>query len=90
MGDLLQPEYGGGLFEFRVKTQCTRLQLDPATGQVACAEIKDLSKGRTYTIKAKKYVICAGAILTPGILVNSGLNTQLPALVSTTPLLANR
>jgi hypothetical protein len=37
---------------------------------------------KTYAIKAKKYVICAGAVLTPGILVNSGLDTQLPALVS--------
>jgi choline dehydrogenase-like flavoprotein len=37
---------------------------------------------KTYAIKAKKYVVCAGAVLTPGILVNSGLDKQLPALVS--------
>ena len=34
---------------------------------------------------AEKYVICAGAVLTPGILYNSGISTaELPALVSST------
>lgn len=82
LGDLSQPGNDGKLFELRANTQCLKVQLDTATGQVAWVVVKDLMKDRTYAIKAKKYVICAGAVLTPGILVNSGLDAQLPALVS--------
>ena len=62
-----------------------QLQLDPSSGQVAWVVVKDLMKARTYTIKANKYILCAGAVLTVEILVNSGFNSHnLPALVSTT------
>lgn len=66
-------------FEIRPNTQCVKLKLDQETGQVAKALVKDLLKNEQYYIVAKKYVICAGAVLTPGILFNSGFTT-LPAL----------
>jgi pyranose oxidase len=82
LGDLSEPKNDNKLFELRANTQCTKLQLDTATGQVAWAVVSDLLNDRAYAIKAKKYVVCAGAVLTPGILVNSGLDAQLPAPVS--------
>jgi pyranose oxidase len=82
LGDLSEPNNDNELFELRANTQRTKLQLDTATGQVAWAVVSDLLNDKTYAIKAKKYVVCAGAVLTPGILVNSGLDKQLPALVS--------
>lgn len=82
LGDLSKPGYSGD-FEIRPNTQCVKLQLDDGTGQVAWALVKDLLQDETYYIMAKKYVICAGAVLTPGILFNSGFTTAtLPALVS--------
>lgn len=82
LGDLANPRYDGDAFEIRPNTQCLKLQLDSADNQVAWALVKDLMSDKKYYIKAKKYVICAGAILTPGILFNSGLKENLPALVS--------
>ncbi|KAH6988139.1 hypothetical protein BKA56DRAFT_578416 [Ilyonectria sp. MPI-CAGE-AT-0026] len=81
LGDLANPRYSGDLFEIRANTQCVKLQLDDNDGQVAWAVVKDLMSNEKYKIKAKKYVICAGAVLTPGILFNSGFTTdELPAL----------
>lgn len=82
LGALSEPGYSGNL-EVRPNTQCVRLQLDDQTGQVAWVVLKDLLSGEDYYLMANKYVICAGAVLTPGILVNSGFNIgSLPALVS--------
>lgn len=81
LGELADPCYPGGKFELRDNTQCIKLQLDDQTGHVAWALVKDLMKDQKYFIRAKKYVVCAGAVLTPGILFNSGLADQLPALV---------
>ncbi|KPM39261.1 Pyranose 2-oxidase [Neonectria ditissima] len=80
LGDLAEPRYSGDAFEIRPNTQCLQLQLDSADNQVAWALVKDLMADKKYYIKAKKYVVCAGAILTPGILFNSGLKEHLPAL----------
>ncbi|KAK5118592.1 hypothetical protein LTR85_008057 [Meristemomyces frigidus] len=81
LGDLSEPGYDGGLFELRPNTQCVQVQIDPVTGQVAWLVVKDTMQDRTYAIRASKYVICAGAVLTPGILFNSGLGQEtLPAL----------
>jgi len=82
LGDLAEPNNNSKLFELRANNQCIKLQVDTATGQVAWAVVHDILNEKTYAIKAKKYVLCAGATLTPGILVNSGLDAQLPALVS--------
>jgi pyranose oxidase len=82
LGDLAEPGYSGGKFEIRPNNQCLNLELDDE-GQVAWAYVKSLLENKKYYIIAKKYIVCAGAILTPGILFNSGLTTQiLPALVS--------
>ncbi|KAI9737862.1 MAG: hypothetical protein M1834_009232 [Cirrosporium novae-zelandiae] len=81
LGDLWEPSYSGGLFEIRPNNQCIKLQLDDETGQIAWALVKDLLKDEKYYIMAKKYVVCTGAILTPGVLFNSGFTAQtLPAL----------
>lgn len=82
LGDLSEPKNDSKLFELRANTQCRSIQLDNLTDQVAWVEVEDLLRNKVYAIKANKYVVCAGAILTTGILVRSGFDTRLKALVS--------
>ncbi|KAF5663839.1 pyranose 2-oxidase [Fusarium circinatum] len=83
LGELSKPEYfykgEERLFDMRPNTQCDKLELD-VDGQIAWALINDLETNQQYYIHAKKYVVCAGAVLTPGILHKSGLKSKLPAL----------
>ena len=76
-----EPACAQPLFRVKPNTQCVKLERDPRTGQVVCAVVRDLLADETYHIVAKKYVITAGAVLTPGILHNSGFAGELPALV---------
>lgn len=87
LGDLSDPKNQNPLFEIKPNTQCLGLALGP-TKQVEMAVVRDILTDKQYYIKAKKYIICAGAVLTPGILFNSSefgnydLADSLPALVS--------
>ncbi|KAF5008239.1 hypothetical protein FDECE_5475 [Fusarium decemcellulare] len=67
------------LFDMRANTQCDKLQLNEQ-GQIAWVVVKYLPKDAEFCIRAKKYVICTGAVLTPGILFKSGFSDRLPAL----------
>ena len=71
LGDLAEPNYEGGLFELKSQHRCTKLARNPTTGLVEGALLKNLLTEEKILVKAKKYVICAGAVLTPGILFNS-------------------
>lgn len=58
--------------------QCVRLNPSDnveADGEnsIGEAEVRELLTGKTHKIKAKRFIICAGAILTPQILFNSGI-----------------
>ncbi|KAL2670161.1 hypothetical protein Neosp_015042 [[Neocosmospora] mangrovei] len=85
LGDLSEPKKPNDLFEIKPNTQCLALAIGP-DNQVEMAKVKDILKDEIYYIKAKKYVICAGAVLTPGILCNPpekggvALGRSLPAL----------
>ncbi|KAK3372257.1 hypothetical protein B0H63DRAFT_496837 [Podospora didyma] len=79
LGDLSEPSYRGDLFTMKPNTQCIALERD-AAGQILWAVVKDLLADEVYHIEAKKYVITSGAVLTPGILYNSGFAGELPAL----------
>jgi pyranose oxidase len=83
LGDLADPKYTGGNFELRAQHCCTRLQIDAASRHVVGAELKSLLTNEVLLVKAKKNVICAGAILTAGILFNSQIrpDTGYPAFV---------
>lgn len=83
LGDLADPKYTGGNFEFRAQHCCTRLHIDAISRQVVGAELKNLLTNEVVLVKAKKNVICAGAVLTAGILFNSQIrpNTGYPAFV---------
>lgn len=83
LGDLAQPGYNGGLFKLLASHRCTKLEMNSTTGEVDGALLKDLLADRNVLVRAKKYVICAGAVLTPGILFNSGFGRDngYPALV---------
>ena len=76
LGDLANPDYDGGLFELKAQHQCTKLHRNPFTGQVEGALLKNLLTEENILVKAKKYVICAGATLTAGILFNSGFKPE--------------
>ncbi|KAH6889472.1 hypothetical protein B0T10DRAFT_404819 [Thelonectria olida] len=81
LGELADPKYNGGAFELRPNTQCIKLERRDVDGKIQGALLEDLMNARKYLVKANKYVICAGAVLTPGILYNSGFRRDtLPAL----------
>jgi pyranose oxidase len=84
MGDLADPRYAGGNFELRSHHCCTGLVVDEASKRVVAAKLTDLMTKELVLVKAKKYVICAGAALGAGILYNSNIRpeTGYPALVS--------
>ena len=90
-GDITQtPDHkANDLFTLRSQCRCTKLVRNTGpgqiTGEIQGALMKDLVTGKDFLVQAKKYVICAGAVLTPGILYNSGYRAEagsLPALVS--------
>ncbi|RYP49674.1 hypothetical protein DL768_004647 [Monosporascus sp. mg162] len=83
LGDLSDIASTSENFEIRPNTQCLKLlrntKKDPV--EITGAYVENLQSGDQYTITAKKYVVCAGAILTPGILFQSGItNNELSAL----------
>ncbi|KAF6821432.1 hypothetical protein CPLU01_12515 [Colletotrichum plurivorum] len=65
LGDLAEPGNQSSLFQLRANTQCIKLELNHS-GQVELALVKDLLGDEEYYIQANKFIICAGAILTPG------------------------
>lgn len=79
LGILADPKYSGDEFEIRPNTQCLRLVVNPSKRDIGFAVVKDILLKKTYAIRANKYVVAAGATLTPGILFNSDLT--FPALV---------
>ena len=86
LGNLAEPNCRSDEFELKAQHRCTRLVTNSSAaqpGQIEFAELKNLLTGDIIYVKARKYVICAGAILTPGILFNSGFTpaSQYPALV---------
>ncbi|TGO43264.1 hypothetical protein BHYA_0002g00690 [Botrytis hyacinthi] len=73
LGDLAEPKYDGRDFELKAQHCCTRLIIDADSKQVVGAELKNLVTNEVVIAKAKKYVVCAGATLSTGILFNSGI-----------------
>ncbi|KID97565.1 Glucose-methanol-choline oxidoreductase, partial [Metarhizium majus ARSEF 297] len=67
-------------FEVWPNTQCVKLNLAEDKNQnfkVVSASLKHLLTNALYNVTADKFVICAGAVLTPAILWNSGFTTTL-------------
>lgn len=84
-GDITSSE--NDLFTLLSSHQCEKLVVDEVTGKIKGALVKDLLADEHIFVQAKRYVVCAGATLTPGILFNSGFTAEeysLPALVSGT------
>ena len=72
LGDLADPsrkEDDG--FCVKPQSQCDWLMIDHANGTVQGAVVTDLVKNEKYLITAKQYVVCAGAVLTAGIMAKS-------------------
>ncbi|MEL6438582.1 MAG: pyranose oxidase [Cyanobacteria bacterium J06621_8] len=68
------PEQYKDLFEIRDQHRCTKLIHE--NGQVQAAVIEDLLAWKTIIVKAKRYIVCAGTVLTPQILFNSGIRPK--------------
>ncbi|KAF1735903.1 Pyranose 2-oxidase [Beauveria bassiana] len=83
LGDLAQPSPGQNNFQVKSQYCCTRLHIDFAQGRVVAAELKNLVENSILLVKAKKFVITAGAVLSAGILFRSGIRPDngYPALV---------
>ncbi|KAJ7754829.1 putative pyranose oxidase [Mycena metata] len=92
-----------GYFKLLTNTRCTRFELDSSTTdghKVALAEVQDLLDARLvsesnnpeidFYIKAKAYVVAAGAVATPQILANSGFGATNDRVRHLIPNLANR
>lgn len=78
LGDIAHAEN----FTLLPNTQCVRFELDESK-KVRLVQVENLIDNEKYMIKANKFVVCAGAVLTPGILFNSrDLGKNLKALVS--------
>ncbi|KAF9639304.1 hypothetical protein BFW01_g11110 [Lasiodiplodia theobromae] len=80
-GDITSSE--NDLFTLLSSHQCEKLVVDEVTGKIKGALVKDLLADEHIFVQAKRYVVCAGATLTPGILFNSGFTAEeysLPAL----------
>lgn len=76
LGELSAPGSTHSKFQIWPNVQC--MKLDVAEGKVKSIMVKDLlnDPSRPFRIVAKKYVICAGAVLTLGILYESGFRTE--------------
>ena len=85
-GDITKTEDrpGNKDFELWSEHQCTRLLRDPENGEIEGVIVKDLRSEIKHLVTAKRYVICAGAILTPQILSASDFERDHPALVRIT------
>ncbi|KAK6337135.1 hypothetical protein TWF718_009919 [Orbilia javanica] len=57
---------------------CTNIHKQ--NGTITSASLTDLSTNTQKSVIAKQYILAAGAVLTPQILHNSGMNDELPAL----------
>jgi pyranose oxidase len=55
---------------------CTRLVLDGDGGTIQYAEVRDLNESETVRVVANKYVVAAGAVLTPQLLHASGIRPE--------------
>ena len=71
---------GASNFLLIPESRCTRIRFDTLTHEIDGAEGKNMRTNEDFLVRAQKYVICAGSVLTPGILYNSGLQDLLPAL----------
>ncbi|KAF2421214.1 hypothetical protein EJ08DRAFT_672993 [Tothia fuscella] len=52
------------------------LLIDESSRRVVGAEITDLQTNKVFIAKARKYIICAGVVLTAGILFNSDIRAE--------------
>ncbi|KAI0452935.1 hypothetical protein F5B21DRAFT_505842 [Xylaria acuta] len=77
LGDLANPKPSDDRFMLMSQTQCDVLQINPETGRIECAIIVDLVHNKEYVVKANKYAICGGAVLTAGIIAKSALKSGL-------------
>ncbi|KAL9072184.1 MAG: hypothetical protein Q9157_005196 [Trypethelium eluteriae] len=71
---------GAPNFTLLPEHRCTRIEFDTYSNEINGVLGRNLRTNKDVLFKAKKYVICAGSVLTPGILYNSGLQPKLPAL----------
>ncbi|KAI8946059.1 hypothetical protein F4801DRAFT_597070 [Xylaria longipes] len=73
LGDLANPNNDPRTTDFTLmsQTQCDVLYIDAHNHKVEAAIIVDLVNDEEWLVKAEKYVICGGAVLTAGILAKS-------------------
>jgi len=76
LGDLAKPVRTSTCFKLRSGTQCIKLERNPrpeSLGKIKWTLVKNLQENREYRKMADKCIVCASAVLTLGILLNSGV-----------------
>ncbi len=74
LGPLADPEQDlSDYFYLLPQHRCNRVVLNRDKTSIAYAEIRDLMRKETKRITAGRYIVAAGAVLTPQILFNSGI-----------------
>lgn len=68
------PEKYANLFEIREHHRCTKLI--HRNGTIQGAVVDNLMEWKTLLVQAKRYIICAGTVLTPQILFKSGIRPE--------------
>ncbi|KAI0895300.1 hypothetical protein F4806DRAFT_503238 [Annulohypoxylon nitens] len=80
LGDLAGPDKKDPNFDMKPQWKCDTLHITApgGKGKVDGAIVVDLVKNEEWLVTAKKYVICAGAVLTAGIMAKSLLESDMP------------
>ncbi|KAI1774533.1 hypothetical protein F4818DRAFT_442033 [Hypoxylon cercidicola] len=79
LGDLADPSLQSNEnFEMKSQWQCDMLHIDLSTGTVDGAIVIDLIQDQEWLITADKYVVCAGTVLTAGIMAQSLFKSDIP------------
>ncbi|KAI1097946.1 hypothetical protein F4804DRAFT_338689 [Jackrogersella minutella] len=79
LGDLADPSLmKENKFDMKPQWQCDMLHINLHTKKVEGAILIDLVKNEEWLVTAKKYVVCAGAVLTAGIMAKSLFKSDIP------------
>ncbi|XDG05114.1 hypothetical protein ABKA04_004729 [Annulohypoxylon sp. FPYF3050] len=78
LGDLADPDIKNNNFDMKPQWQCDMLHITLHNKQVDGAIVVDLMKNEEWLVTAQKYVVCAGAVLTAGIMAKSMYESDIP------------
>ncbi len=73
LGPLADGNQDAEPFILNAEHRCTRLVPSSDGSRIEYAEIQNLAEWETYNVRAKTFIVCCNAYLTPQLLYNSGI-----------------